>query len=143
VMTTRAVVVLGLGVVRVVVRVVVVRMRCHLFVIRSEIGLRLGNVLEQLSQHGADVVIGCEIENLLALPFRPHDPRSPQQAQMVADKRRRQPKRLSDRPDRAARLDAREHDAQACGIAKESKQVGKGNDAFVGCDKNRRQNRLR
>ena len=61
---------------RVLVRVL--RLRFHLFVIRSEVGLRLGDVLEQFGQHAADVVIGGEIENLLAFTLGAYDPRRPQ-----------------------------------------------------------------
>ncbi|SAL62572.1 hypothetical protein AWB69_06977 [Caballeronia udeis] len=62
--------------IRVLVRVL--RLRFHLFVIRSEVGLRLGDVLEQFGQHAADVVIGGEIENLLAFTLGAYDPRRPQ-----------------------------------------------------------------
>ena len=65
------------------------RSRCHLIVIRSEIGVRLGDVLEQFSQHAADVLVSGEIENLLAFALCPHDSRRPQQAQMVTHERSR------------------------------------------------------
>lgn len=61
---------------RVLVRVL--RLRFHLFVIRSEVGLRLGDVLEQFGQHAADVIVGGEIENLLAFTLGAYDPRRPQ-----------------------------------------------------------------
>ena len=70
------VVVVVLMALRVLVRVL--RLRFHLFVIRSEVGLRLGDVLEQFGQHAADVVIGGEIENLLAFTLGAYDPRGPQ-----------------------------------------------------------------
>ena len=35
----------------VVMLVLMFLLRCHLFVIRSKVGLRLGNVLEQFGQH--------------------------------------------------------------------------------------------
>ena len=57
----------------------------HLFVIRSKVGLRLGNMLEQFGQHGADVVIGGEIENLLAFTLGAYNPRRPQQTQVMTD----------------------------------------------------------
>jgi hypothetical protein len=117
------------------------RLRFHLFVIRSEVGLRLGNMLEQFGQHGADVVIGGEIENLLAFTLGAHDPRRPQQTQVMADERRRQPERFRDRPHRAAPVDTRQHDAQPRGIAQQAEQVGERNDALIGCDKRRRQDR--
>jgi hypothetical protein len=71
------------------VLVLMCRLRFHLFVIRSEIGLRLGNVFEQFGQHGADVVIGGEIENLLAFALGAYDPRRPQQTQVMTDERSR------------------------------------------------------
>ena len=46
-----------------------------------------------------------------------------------------------DRPHRAAPVDTREHDAQPRGIAQQAEQVGKRNDALIGCDKRRRQDR--
>ena len=82
-----AVVIMVMSVVVVVVMVVlmtlrvlvrVLRLRFHLFVIRSEVGLRLGDVLEQFGQHAADVVIRGEIENLLAFTLGTYDPRRPQ-----------------------------------------------------------------
>ena len=123
------------------VLVLVFRLRCHLFVIRSEVGLRLGNVFEQFGQHGADVVIGGEIENLLAFTLGAYDPRRPQQAQVMTDERSRQSQRLRYCPHRAAPVDTRQHNAQACGIAQETEQVGERNNALIGCYKGRRQNR--
>ena len=61
-----------------VMLVLVFLLRFHLFVIRSEVGLRLGDVLEQFGQHAADVVIRGEIENLLAFTLGTYDPRRPQ-----------------------------------------------------------------
>jgi hypothetical protein len=86
------VVVIVVVVVTMLIRVLVLvfRLRCHLFVIRSEVGLRLGNVFEQFGQHGADVVIGGEIENLLAFTLGAYDPRRPQQTQVMTDERSRQ-----------------------------------------------------
>ena len=124
-----------------VMPVLVFLLRFHLFVIRSEVGLRLGNVFEQLGQHGADVVIGGEIENLLALTFGAYDPRRPQQTQVMTDERSRQPQRFRYCPHRAAPLDARQHNAQTRGIAQQTEQVGERNNALIGCYKGRRQNR--
>jgi hypothetical protein len=121
--------------------VLVLRLRFHLFVIRSEVGLRLGNVFEQFGQHGADVVIGGEIENLLAFTLGAYDPRRPQQAQVMTDERSRQSQRLRYCPHRAAPVHTRQHNAQACGIAQETEQVGERNNALIGCYKGRRQNR--
>jgi hypothetical protein len=123
------------------VPVLVLRLRFHLFVIRSEVGLRLGNVFEQFGQHGADVVIGGEIENLLAFTLGAYDPRRPQQTQVMTDKRGRQSQRFRYCPHRAAPVDARQHNAQARGIAQEAEQVGERNNALIGCYKGRRQNR--
>jgi hypothetical protein len=79
-----AVIVADLVVVIMRMLVMVVRVRVHLLVVRSEIALRLGDVFEQFTDHRADVAVGGEIEDLLALPFGPHDARGPQQAQMMA-----------------------------------------------------------
>ncbi len=128
-------------VVRMTIGVLVFLLRFHLFVIRSEVGLRLGNVFEQLGQHGADVVIGGEIENLLAFTLGAHDPRRPQQTQVMADERSRQPQRFRYGPHRAAPFDARQHNAQTRGIAQEAEQVGERNNPLIGCYKGRRQNR--
>ena len=116
-------------------------LRFHLFVIRSKVGLRLGNMLEQFGQHGADVVIGGEIENLLAFTFGAYDPRRPQQTQVMTDERSRQSQRFRYCPHRAAPVDARQHNAQARGIAQEAEQVGKRNNALIGCYKGRGQDR--
>jgi hypothetical protein len=123
------------------VLVLMCRLRFHLFVIRSEIGLRLGNVFEQFGQHGADVVIGCEIENLLAFALGAYDPCRPQQTQVMTDERSRQSQRFRYCPHRAAPVDARQHNAQARGIAQEAEQVGKRNNALIGCYKGRGQDR--
>jgi hypothetical protein len=123
------------------VPVLVLRLRFHLFVIRSEVGLRLGNVFEQFGQHGADVVIGGEIENLLAFTLGAYDPRRPQQPQVMTDKRGRQSQRFRYCPHRAAPVDARQHNAQARGIPQQAEQVGERNNALIGCYKGRRQNR--
>jgi hypothetical protein len=128
-------------VVRMTIGVLVFLLRFHLFVIRSEVGLRLGNVCEQFGQHGADVVIGGEIENLLALTFSAHDPRRPQQTQVMTDERSRQPERFRYGPHRTAPLDARQNNAQTRGIAQQAEQVGERNNALIGCYKGRRQNR--
>lgn len=137
-----------MGVTRLMIVVVSIRMlvlvfllRLHLFVIRSEVGLRLGNVLEQFGQHGADVVIGGEIENLLAFTLGAYDPRRPQQTQVMADERSRQSQRFRYCPHRAAPVHARQHNAQPRGIAQEAEQVGKRNHALIGCYKGRGQNR--
>ena len=137
------VVVAMLMVVPMTVRVLVLMfgLRFHLFVIRSEVGLRLGNVFEQFGQHGADVVIGGEIENLLAFTLGTDNPRRPQQPQVMTDERSRQTQRFRDCPHCAAPVDARQHNPQACGIAQEAKQVGKRNNALIGCYKGGRQNR--
>jgi hypothetical protein len=113
----------------------------HLFVIRSKVGLRLGNMHEQFGQHGADVVIGGEIENLLAFTLGAYNPRRPQQTQVMTDERGRQPQRFRYCAHRAAPVNARQHNAQARGIAQEAEQVGKRNNAFISCYKGRRQNR--
>jgi hypothetical protein len=123
------------------VPVLVLRLRFHLFVIRSEIGLRLGNVFEQFGQHGADVVVGSKIENLLAFTLGAHDPRRPQQTQVMTDQRSRQSQRFRYCPHCAAPVDARQHNAQARGIAQEAEQVGERNNALIGCYKEGRQNR--
>ena len=124
-----------------VMPVLVFLLRFHLFVIRSEVGLRLGNMLEQFGQHGADVVIGGEIENLLAFTLGAHDPRRPQQTQVMTDERSRQSQRFRYCPHRAAALDARQHNAQTRGIAQQAKQVCERNNALIGCYKGGRQNR--
>jgi hypothetical protein len=116
-------------------------LRFHLFVIRSKVGLRLGNVLKQFGQHGADVVIGGEIENLFAFTLGAYDPRRPQQTQVMTDQRSRQPQRFRYCAHRAAPVNARQHNAQARGIAQEAEQVGKRHNALIGCYKGRRQNR--
>ncbi|QIE24656.1 hypothetical protein SBC2_27050 [Caballeronia sp. SBC2] len=123
------------------VLVLMFRLRFHLFVIRSEVGLRLGNVLEQFGQHAADVVIGGKIENLLAFTLGAYDPRRPQQTQVMADERSRQSQRFRDCSHRAAPLDARQHDSQARGIAQQAKQVSERNNALIGCYKGSRQNK--
>ncbi|QIN62567.1 hypothetical protein SBC1_25830 [Caballeronia sp. SBC1] len=123
------------------VLVLMFRFRFHLFVIRSEVGLRLGNVLEQFGQHATDVVIGGEIENLLAFTLGAYDPRRPQQTQVMADERSRQSQRFRDCSHRAAPLDARQHDSQARGIAQQAKQVSERNNTLIGCYKGRRQNK--
>jgi hypothetical protein len=128
-------------VVLMVVPVLVFLLRFHLFVIRSKVGLRLGNVLEQFGQHGADVVIGGEIENLLAFTLGAYNPRRPQQTQVMTDERSRQPQRFRYCARRAAPVNARQHNAQARGIAQEAEQVGKRNNPFISCYKGRRQNR--
>jgi hypothetical protein len=103
--------------------------------------LRLGNVFEQFGQHGADVVIGGEIENLLAFTLGTDNPRRPQQPQVMTDERSRQSQRFRDCPHCAAPVDARQHNPQARGIAQEAKQVGKRNNALIGRYKGGRQNR--
>ena len=125
----------------VLVLVLMRRLRCHLFVIRSEVRLRLGNVLEQFGQHAADVVIGGEIENLLTFTLGTDNPRRPQQTQVMTDERSRQSQRFRYCPHRAAALDARQHNAQTRGIAQQAKQVGERNNALIGCYKGGRQNR--
>ncbi len=147
VMVSAGAVVIGVSVslfmlVVVVMIMLVLRLRFHLFVIRSEVGLRLGNVFEQFGQHGADVVIGGEIENLLAFTLGAYDPRRPQQTQVMTDERSRQSQRFRYCAHRAAPVDARQHNPQARGIAQEAEQVGKRNNALIGCYKGRRQNRL-
>ena len=89
----------------------------------------------------ADVVIGGEIENLLAFTLGAHDPRRAQQTQVMTDQRRRQPQRFRDCPHRAAPVNARQHDAQARRIAQQAEQVGERHNALIGCYKGRRQNR--
>ena len=124
---------------RVLVRVL--RLRFHLFVIRSEVGLRLGDVLEQFGQHAADVVIRGEIENLLAFTLGAYDPRRPQQAQVMTDQRSRQPQRFRYCAHRAAPVNARQHNAQARGIAQQAEQVSERNNPLIRCYKGRGQNR--
>ena len=149
VMVATGAVVVGVSFLMLMVMIVVVRMsigvlvfllRFHLFVIRSEVGLRLGNMLEQFGQHGADVVIGGEIEDLLAFTLGAHDPRRPQQAQVMTDERSRQPQRFRYGPHRTAPLDARQHNPQTRGIAQKAEQVGERNNALIGCYKGRGQN---
>ncbi len=89
-------------------------------------------MFEQFGEHAADVFIRGKIENLLAFALGTHNPRRPQQAQMVADKRRRQPQRFRNRAHRRTPFHARQHNAQTRGIAEQAKQVGEGNDTLVG-----------
>jgi len=53
----------------------------------------------------------------------------------------RRAERFRDRPHRAAPVDTRQHDAQPRGIAQQAEQVGERNNALIGCDKRRRQDR--
>jgi hypothetical protein len=118
---------------RVLVMLVLMRrLRCHLFIVRSEVGMRLGDMLEQFGQHAADVFVGGEIENLLTLALGTHDSRRPQQTQMVTDERRRQTQRLGNCAHRRSPFHARQHNAQARWIPKQAEQIGERNDTLVG-----------
>ena len=86
-------------------------------------------------QHRADVAVGGEIEDLLALPLAPARSRRAQQPQMMAHERRRQTQRLRNRAHRPLLVDASEHDAQARRVAEQAKQVGERDDAVVGAVK--------
>src|SRR5258708_2667340 len=84
-----------------------------------------------LGRHRVDGRVGGEIEALLALPLRAHDARRAQKPQVMADERRRQTQRPSDRADRQPPFGTGEHDAQTRRIAEQPEQVGKRHDAVV------------
>lgn len=102
-------------------------------VLRSRVAVlatALHGVLDHVCKHAGDVLVRCFVKHLFVAPRSPHQPRGPQQTQMVADKRRRGGNGLGDIADGDRFGQAGQQHAQAGGVAQQA--IGLGDDGDLG-----------
>ena len=87
-------------------------------------------MLDHVGQHARDMLVGCLVEHLFIASRSAHQPRRPQQPQMVTDQRRRSIDRLGDVAHCNRRGETREQNAQPCRITQQA--IGFGNHGNLG-----------
>ena len=76
-----------------------------------------------VGDRAADMFVGRGVEHLLALPLRSQDAGRPQQAQMVADQRGREPSPRRDVRNASRAVEAGENDPEPARVAHEPEHL--------------------